>query len=97
MKATANGEIFDMDAVTRGPYDSAAAVDGGGDQPRQRPQARVRVNDRGPFVDGRIIDLSHAAAQELGYDRKGMARVRVRYLGPAPLAGTRTPRALRPA
>jgi rare lipoprotein A len=47
----------------------------------------VRVNDRGPFVGGRIIDLSHAAAQELGYDRAGIAHVRVRYVGPAPLAG----------
>ncbi len=43
----------------------------------------VRVNDRGPFVDGRIIDLTHAAAQKLGYADKGVAHVRVRYLGPA--------------
>jgi rare lipoprotein A len=50
----------------------------------------VRVNDRGPFVGGRIIDLSHAAAQELGYDRAGTAHVRVRYVGPAPLAGPDT-------
>jgi rare lipoprotein A len=42
------------------------------------------VNDRGPFVDNRIIDLSHEAARELGYDRKGLAHVRVRYIGPAP-------------
>jgi len=48
---------------------------------------QVRVNDRGPFVDNRIIDLSHAAARELGYDRQGLARVRVKYIGPAPLAG----------
>ena len=47
----------------------------------------VRVNDRGPFVGGRVIDLSHAAARELGYDRAGTAHVRVRYVGPAPLAG----------
>lgn len=44
---------------------------------------RVRVNDRGPFVDGRIIDLSRAAADKLGFERKGVARVRVRYVGPA--------------
>jgi rare lipoprotein A len=47
----------------------------------------VRVNDRGPFVGGRIIDLSHEAARELGYDRAGLAHVRVRYVGPAPLYG----------
>jgi rare lipoprotein A len=48
---------------------------------------QVRVNDRGPFVGGRIIDLSHEAARQLGYDRAGLARVRVRYVGPAPLLG----------
>lgn len=44
---------------------------------------KVRVNDRGPFVSGRIIDLSRAAASELGFFTKGTARVRVRYIGPA--------------
>ncbi|HWV58556.1 MAG TPA: septal ring lytic transglycosylase RlpA family protein [Longimicrobiales bacterium] len=37
----------------------------------------VRVNDRGPFVSGRIIDLSRAAAEELGFIRKGHTRVRI--------------------
>ncbi len=46
---------------------------------------RVRLNDRGPFVAGRIIDLSKAAADQLGFLRQGTARVRVRYVGPAPL------------
>jgi len=41
----------------------------------------VRVNDRGPFVDGRIIDLSAGAAQRLGFYRKGTARVRVEVVG----------------
>ena len=50
---------------------------------------KVRVNDRGPFVDGRIIDLSKGAAEKLGIYRKGVARVRVRYLGPAPETGRR--------
>jgi rare lipoprotein A len=45
---------------------------------------RVRVNDRGPFVPGRIIDLSPRAARDLGIMGTGSARVRVRYLGPAP-------------
>jgi rare lipoprotein A len=45
-------------------------------------------------VGGRLIDLSHAAAAELGYDRAGTAHVRVRYVGPAPLdAGVRYARA----
>jgi rare lipoprotein A len=87
MKATADGEVFDMDqfsaAHTTLPLPSMVEVtnlDNG-------RKLTVRVNDRGPFVGGRIIDLSHAAAQELGYDRAGTAHVRVRYVGPAPLAG----------
>jgi rare lipoprotein A len=45
---------------------------------------RVRVNDRGPFVAGRIIDLSPRAARDLGIISRGSARVRVRYLGLEP-------------
>ena len=37
----------------------------------------VRVNDRGPFVDGRIIDLSSGAAKHLGFYKKGLARVKI--------------------
>jgi len=44
---------------------------------------KVRVNDRGPFVDGRIIDLTRAGAEKLGFIREGTARVRVKLLGPA--------------
>jgi len=87
MKATADGEIFDMHQVsgahTTLPLPSIVEVtnlDNG-------RKLRVRVNDRGPFVDNRIIDLSRAAAQELGYDRQGLAHVRVKYIGPAPLGG----------
>lgn len=87
MKATANGEIFDMNqlsaAHTTLPLPSIVEVT----NLENGRKLRVRVNDRGPFVDNRIIDLSRAAATELGYDRKGLARVRVKYIGPAPLAG----------
>jgi rare lipoprotein A len=86
-KATADGEIFDMDAVSAAhttlPLPSIVEVtnlDNG-------RKLKVRVNDRGPFVGDRIIDLSHEAARQLGYDRQGLARVRVRYIGPAPLIG----------
>ena len=89
MKATANGEVFDMNAVTAAhttlPLPSMVEVtnlDNG-------KRLVVRVNDRGPFVDNRIIDLSREAARQLGYDRAGLANVRVRYLGPAPLNGPR--------
>ena len=43
----------------------------------------MRINDRGPFVGGRIIDLSREAAKQLGFYDKGVAQVRVRYIGPA--------------
>ena len=47
----------------------------------------VRLNDRGPFVDDRIIDLSKAAGAALDMHGKGTAKVRVEYVGPAPAAG----------
>ena len=47
----------------------------------------LRVNDRGPFVAGRIIDLSQAGARELGVHAKGTARVRVEIEGDVPGAG----------
>ena len=85
MKRTANGEVFDMNAVSAAhttlPMPSLVEVtnlDNG-------RKLVVRVNDRGPFVGGRLIDLSHEAARQLGYDQKGLANVRVRYVGPAPL------------
>ena len=53
-------------------------------------KVRVRVNDRGPYADGRIIDLSRAAADRLGFARAGTTRVRVKLLGPAHLAETDT-------
>jgi rare lipoprotein A len=80
---TADGEVFDMDRVSAAhktlPLPSTVEVtnlDNGS-------SIVVRVNDRGPFVDGRIIDLSRAAAEKLGFRDQGTARVRVRYLGPA--------------
>jgi rare lipoprotein A len=87
LKPTANGEIFDKEIPSAAhatlPLPSLVEVtnlDNG-------KKLTVRVNDRGPFVDNRIIDLSHEAARQLGYDRQGLAHVRVRYLGPAPLYG----------
>jgi rare lipoprotein A len=82
-RRTANGEIFDMDLPSAAhktlPLPSIVEVtnlDNG-------RKMKLRVNDRGPFVGDRIIDLSKAAAEQLGYGRAGVARVRVRYIGPA--------------
>ena len=86
-KATANGERFDMNAISAAhttlPLPSMVEVT----NLENGRKLTVRVNDRGPFVGDRIIDLSREAARQLGYDRAGLARVRVRYVGPAPLLG----------
>ena len=81
-KATANGEIYNQDDVTAAhktlPMPSWVEVtnlDNG-------RTLVVRINDRGPFVDGRIIDLSRRSAQLLGVDRPGLARVRVKRVFP---------------
>jgi rare lipoprotein A len=46
-------------------------------------KAQLRVNDRGPFAKGRILDVSRRGAEELGFLGQGMAHVRVRFIGPA--------------
>ena len=87
MKPTANGELFDMNRVSAAhttlPLPSMVEVTNLDNGRRMI----VRVNDRGPFVDNRVIDLSREAARQLGMDRAGLAKVRVRYVGPAPLLG----------
>lgn len=86
-KATANGETFDMNTLTAAhktlPLPSLVEVT----NLENGRKIIVRVNDRGPFVGDRIIDLSKAAARELDFERKGLAKVRVRYVGRAPLGG----------
>ena len=81
---TANGEIFDMDAMTAAhktlPLPSLVQVI----NDRTGKEIVVRVNDRGPFEEGRIIDLSKQAASAIGIVEQGEAPVTVRYLGPAP-------------
>ena len=80
-RPTANGERFDMNEVSAAhptlPLPSRVRVT----NLENGRQLVVRVNDRGPFIDGRLIDLSRRGAQLLGFHRKGLARVRVEYLG----------------
>lgn len=84
-RATANGERFDSSRMTGAhptlPLPSLVRVT----NLANGRQVVVRINDRGPFVRGRIIDLSRRAAMELGFVQAGMARVRVQYIGPARL------------
>jgi rare lipoprotein A len=80
---TADGEVFDMTlpsaAHTTLPLPSLVEVT----NLSNGKTLVVRVNDRGPFVDGRIIDLSKQAAAELGFVTAGVTQVRVRYVGRA--------------
>jgi rare lipoprotein A len=80
-KPTSSGEIYDMYAMTAAhttlPIPSYARVT----HLASGKSVVVRVNDRGPFVDDRVIDLSQAAARELGYEERGLANVRVEFLG----------------
>jgi len=80
--ATANGERYNQDDVTAAhktlPMPSWVEVENLDNGRR----LVVRINDRGPFVEGRIIDLSRRSAQLLGVDKAGLARVRVRRVYP---------------
>jgi rare lipoprotein A len=84
-RETANGEIYDLDAVTAAhptmPLPSYARVT----NLENGRSITVRVNDRGPFVDNRIIDVSRTVARKLDFENDGTAQVRVEYVGPAPL------------
>jgi peptidoglycan lytic transglycosylase len=83
-KKTANGERFD---ARRGytaahktlPFDVCARVE----NLRNGKHVLVRINDRGPFAKGRVIDLSRAAAAEIGLIGSGVAKVRVAAVGVA--------------
>jgi rare lipoprotein A len=84
-KATANGEIYNQTRLTAAhptlPLPSYVEVT----NLANGRSLIVRVNDRGPYKRGRILDLSARAAQLLGYQSNGTAHVNVRYVGKAPL------------
>lgn len=86
-RRTSNGEVYDMDSMTAAhkllPFDTYVEVV----NQRSGQKAVVRINDRGPFVDGRVIDLSRAAARKLGVIGPGTAPVRLRALGYRPPGG----------
>jgi rare lipoprotein A (peptidoglycan hydrolase) len=84
-RMTANGEWFDMEYFTAAhptmPLPSYARVI----NLENGKEMVVRVNDRGPFVGSRLIDLSKKTAEMLEFRAQGIAKVRVQYIGPAPL------------
>lgn len=79
-KLTANGEVFDQNAVSAAhktlPMPSVVRVT----NLENGRSLVVRVNDRGPFAHGRVIDMSRRAAQLLGFEGQGTARVRVQIM-----------------
>ena len=86
-RLTANGEIYDMTHLTAAhptmPLPSYAKVT----NTKNGSSVIVRVNDRGPYSNGRVIDLSKRAAEMLDYAHSGTANVKVEYVGRAPLDG----------
>src|SRR5882724_1490728 len=87
-RLTANGEVFDMTSLTAAhptlPIPSYARVT----NMRNGKSLIVRVNDRGPYHGNRLIDVSNKAAELLEFKSNGVARVRVEYVGRAPLEGS---------
>jgi rare lipoprotein A len=85
---TANGEIYDQNAISAAspvlPLPSYARVT----NLENHRSIVVRVNDRGPYVGNRLIDVSAKTAKLLGFYGQGVTKVKVEYVGRAPLAGS---------
>src|SRR5512139_2152711 len=85
---TANGEVFDMNSISAAhptlPLPSYVRVT----NLANHRSIVVRVNDRGPYVGDRLIDVSVKTAELLGFYGHGVARVKVDYVGRAPLEGS---------
>lgn len=86
-RPTASGETYDMNRMTAAHRTLAFGTWVRVDNLDNRLRTEVRINDRGPFKDGRIIDLSRAAARELDMLGPGTARVRLTVIaGPSKAA-----------
>jgi len=87
-KPTANGETFDMNGISAAhptlPMPSYLRVT----NLANGRSIIVRINDRGPYAKERVTDLSVGAARALGFYDQGLARVRIEYVGRAPLGGS---------
>ena len=89
-RLTANGEIFSANGISCASpvlplpsYVRVTNVENG-------RSVVCRVNDRGPYLHGRVMDLSYRTAEILGYANKGVGQIQVQYIGPAPLNGDDT-------
>ncbi|MCC6920472.1 MAG: septal ring lytic transglycosylase RlpA family protein [Alphaproteobacteria bacterium] len=88
-RRTANGEVFDAKLVTAAHKTLPMPTNVRITNLENGRQVVARVNDRGPFKASRLIDVSERAADLLGFRAKGMARVRVQFLGVADLPNGR--------
>jgi rare lipoprotein A len=96
-RRTASGEVYDMHQFTAAhktlAFGSVVKItrrDTGAD-------VKVRINDRGPFIEGRIIDLSFAAAKKIDLDHDGVAPVKIKVVGHQKVPERRPARAEEPA
>ena len=79
-RRTASGERYDMGALTAAHPDLAFGTRVEVTNLRNGRKVMVRINDRGPFVKGRIIDLSYAAAKQIGMLSQGVVKVSIRVM-----------------
>jgi rare lipoprotein A len=81
-KKTASGEVFDMDALSAAhrilPFGTMIRVT----NLANSTSIKVRINDRGPFIKSRILDLSYGAARKLGFVEQGTTRVQIETVDP---------------
>jgi len=81
-KLTANGEIYNQMALTAAHKSLKFGTLLKVTNPKNGRSVIVRINDRGPYIEGRDLDLSKGAAIELGLLRKGVARVKIEEVTP---------------
>lgn len=81
-RPTASGEIYDQNVYTAAhrtlPFGTLVLVT----NPTTKKSVLVRINDRGPFIPGRSIDLSRAAARAIGMEQAGVADIQMAIIGP---------------
>jgi rare lipoprotein A len=79
-RQAANGETYDMYQLTAAHQQAPLGIHAIVTHIRSGRQVRVRITDRGPFVDNRLIDLSYGAARQLGMVNDGLAPVMIEFL-----------------
>ena len=90
-RMTANGEIYDMEGHTAAHRTLRLGSVVRLVNPRNGRARLARINDRGPFIEGREIDVSRRIAAELGFEENGLARLQIELLEVPPRRSTRKP------